>query len=270
MKRYFSDLFLTTWRDTELNSAATIAQSTRFSPEARVIVILVYTAVCISITRYFGHTSDFLDHILVNPNKFDVWYCSFFFGSETGRFHSMLYWVFVIIFLYLVVPVLIIKLGFREKLGDYGMRIRGIQKDYPVYLLMLVVMLPLVYFASSSPAFQERYPLFKPSKGNLLPLFLWWQAAYFVQFVAVEFFFRGFMLHGLKHRFGLYSIFVMTLPYCLVHIGKPFAETMAAIAAGIVLGTLSLKSRSVFLGVFIHYSIAISMDLFALWRAGFF
>jgi uncharacterized protein len=131
-------------------------------------------------------------------------------------------------------------------------------------------MVPIVFFVSGTSSFQQRYPIFQPEKGHLLPVFIFWQLAYFTQFVAVEFFFRGFMLHGLKKRFGYFSIFIMTIPYCMVHFGKPFGETIAAIIAGIVLGTLSLKSRSIAMGVFIHYSVAITMDLMALWREGYF
>lgn len=270
MQNYFSKLFLHTWKETETLSASSISQNQTFSIEIKIIIILVYTAIGISITKYFGNTTDYLDHIIINPNKFDLWFCSFFFGSDLGRFHSMLFWVFMIVLFYLIIPVLVVKFVFKEDLKNYGFRMKGIQQDYPLYFMMLLVMLPLVYFASTSKVFQERYPLFQPAKGNLFPLFIWWQLAYFVQFVAIEFFFRGFLLHGLKTRFGFYSIFIMTLPYCLVHIGKPFPETISAIFAGIILGTLSLKSRSIFLGILIHYSIAISMDTFALWREGYF
>ncbi len=270
MKRYLAELFLNTWKEQDRLSASYIAGKPSFSVEFKLIVILVYAAVSISITKYFGHTSDFLNIVLVNPSKFDLWYCSFFFGSEIGKFHSMLYWIFAIVIFYLIIPVLIVKFVFRENLADYGFRIKGIQKDYRLFLLMLAIMIPVVYFASSSKAFQDRYPLFQPSKNNLFPVFLWWQMAYFVQFIAVEFFFRGFMLHGTKYRFGFYSVFIMTIPYCLVHIGKPFAETMSAILAGIILGTLSLKRTSIVPGVLIHYSIAIFMDIFALWREGYF
>lgn len=270
MRRYLSSLFLTTWKETEMLSASSITRDTTFSIDLKIIIILVYTAVGISITKYFGNTTDYLDHIIVNPNRFDFWYCSFFFSSDTGKFHSMLFWIFMIITFYLVFPVLIVKYIFKENLSNYGVRFKGIAKDYPLYIIMLLVMIPLVYLASSTKSFQDRYPLFQPAIGNLFPDFLWWQLAYLFQFVAVEFFFRGFMLHGLKTRFGFYSIFIMTLPYCLVHIGKPFPETISAIFAGIILGTLSLKSRSIILGILIHYSIAISMDSFALWREGYF
>jgi membrane protease YdiL (CAAX protease family) len=95
-----------------------------------------------------------------------------------------------------------------------------------------------------------------------------WEALYLLQFISLEFFFRGFMVHGMKHRFGIYSVLVMTIPYCMIHFGKPLPETIAAIVAGIVLGTLSLKSRSILLGVCIHYSVGLMMDLAALWQKG--
>ena len=43
---------------------------------------------------------------------------------------------------------------------------------------------------------------------------------------------------------------------------------IALIIAGIILGTLSLKSRSIWLGVAIHFSVAITMDICSLWQKG--
>jgi len=48
------------------------------------------------------------------------------------------------------------------------------------------------------------------------------------------------------------------------------AETIGAIAAGIVLGTLSFKSKNIWLGVAVHYSVAITMDICALYQKDFF
>jgi uncharacterized protein len=267
---YFKELFAGTWKEADLRSREAIAAEKQFSPDLKAIIILVYAAAGLMVVRYFGNTTAYLGSVTVNPNRFDMWYCGFFFGSELGKFHSILFWIGSILVIYLLIPALIVKLVFREKLRDYGFRVKGIAKDYPLYIAMLAVMLPLVYIASTTKSFQARYPLFQPSRENLFPLLLWWELAYFLQFVAVEFFFRGFMIHGTKLRFGFYSVFIMTIPYCMVHFGKPFGETMAAIVAGIVLGTLSLKSRSIILGILIHYSIAITMDGFALWREGIF
>lgn len=185
--------------------------------------------------------------------------------------YRLIYWASNVIFFYVVPPVILIKFVFKQNFSDYGLKFSGAFKDYKLYCIMLCVMIPLVLFFSHTQSFQERYPFYDVQKGeSFYPNFIIWEIFYLVQFFALEFFFRGFMLHGTKHRFGFYSVFVMTIPYCMIHYGKPFPETIAAIIAGIVLGTLSLKSRSIWLGVAIHYSVAITMDLCSLGQKGFF
>ncbi len=269
MIKYFKDLFLNTWVNAERVSIENNSGLHKRFIDASILIILVYAAFGLSIVRYYGNTDSVLIHAINKQSGRSLtWFCCFFYGSESGEFHRKLWWIGTIVLFYLVIPVLIIKFGFRHKLNDYGLSFRNIHKDYPLYVLMLMVMLPIVYFASDTSSFQDRYPIFQPLKGHLLPVFIWWQLAYFVQFVAVEFFFRGFLLHGLKNRFGFYAIFISMVPYCMIHYGKPFGETIAAIFAGIILGTLSLKNRSVVLGILIHYSVAITMDMFALYREG--
>ena len=133
-----------------------------------------------------------------------------------------------------------------------------------------MIMLPLIILVSYSESFQNKYPFYNPHNESLYPNFIIWQCFYFLQFFALEFFFRGFMVHGFKKQFGYYSIFIMMIPYCMIHFQKPMPETIGAILAGIVLGSLSLKSKSIWLGVAIHYSVAITMDIAALWQKGFF
>jgi membrane protease YdiL (CAAX protease family) len=126
-------------------------------------------------------------------------------------------------------------------------------------------MLPLIYLVSQHQSFLLKYPFYKPSLNEpLYEYFLWWEILYFIQFIGVEFFFRGFLIHATKHRFGIYSVYVSLLPYVMIHFGKPFPETIGAIAAGLVLGLLSYKSKSVIPGIFLHYSVAITMDILAL------
>lgn len=269
MLRYFKNLFLDTWTNAEKFSIESNSTFNKRFVNVSTIVILIYIAIGLSVARYYGHTDLILVQILdANPGKFSTWFSSTFYGSEIGLFNQKIYWISTIVLIYLIIPILIIKIGFKQRLSDYGLTFKNVHKDYPLYLLMLVIMIPIVYIASSTSSFQDRYPIFQPIKESLFPIFIWWQIAYFIQFIAVEFFFRGFILHGLKNRFGFYAIFISMIPYCMVHFGKPFGETISAIFAGIILGTLSLKSRSIVLGVLIHYSVAITMDIFALYREG--
>ena len=63
---------------------------------------------------------------------------------------------------------------------------------------------------------------------------------------------------------GVYSVFAMAVPYCMIHFNKPLAEVLGAILAGTILGTLSLRTRSIWCGVLIHVTVAVSMDLLSL------
>jgi membrane protease YdiL (CAAX protease family) len=50
----------------------------------------------------------------------------------------------------------------------------------------------------------------------------------------------------------------------MIHYGKPLPETLGAIGAGVILGTLAMRTRSIWGGVLIHIGVAITMDMLAL------
>ena len=76
------------------------------------------------------------------------------------------------------------------------------------------------------------------------------------------------MVLGLRPALGRASILVMLAPYCMIHFHKPPLEALGAIGAGVVLGCLSWRTRTVVYGWFLHYAVALSMDLLSLSRAG--
>lgn len=179
---------------------------------------------------------------------------------------QLIFWASQSFFFYFVIPSLLIKLIFKNNLADYGFKLKGALRNWQLYLAMLIFMLPIVYIFSGTPNFQSHYPFYKLSEGeSWYPNLVIWELFYLLQFIGLEFFFRGFMVHGLKERFGIHAIFVMVIPYCMIHFGKPFPECVASIFAGLILGYLSYKNNSVMLGIAIHYAVAISMDMSALW-----
>jgi membrane protease YdiL (CAAX protease family) len=170
------------------------------------------------------------------------------------------YWGVSSLVLRVLVPVLVIVFVLRERPGDWGFRIRGQWEHLRLYVLFLVGMVPLLWLASLMPAFQAKYPFY--DFAGLGGWHFWgFQLFYGLQFLGVEAFFRGFMLFGLHARIGYYAIPVMVIPYTMIHFGKPVAETFAAIAAGFILGWIALKSRSFLWGFFLHWGVAITMDL---------
>ena len=248
-------------QDSKNNSVQTFEK-----PDYRTISIFIIVAFSVVMVRYLGDSKFLVTSIEgFGLNSFASFLKNLFFKSNNASLFRLSWWATCIIFFYFLIPFSILKFVWKEKISDYGMKLKGAFKHYKVYFIMLIVMIPLVLFFSTTKSFQLRYPFYKPiATESLFPKFIIWESFYFVQFIAVEFFFRGFMVHGLKRFFGFYSVFIMMIPYCMVHFGKPMPETIAAIFAGIVLGFLSLKSKSIYLGIAIHYSVAITMDLLAL------
>lgn len=244
--------------------------STKQSDKKVIIVLLIVTLSLVFI-QYFGSLNfliEALNNLHLNKLSTKIAELGHFFPNN--RLFHLSYWVFILIMFYFVIPVIVIKLFFGDKIGNYGLSPKGMLKSYKIYLLFFTFMIPLILMVSTTESFQHKYPFYNPLKTRLWPNFVYWQCIYFLQFFALEFFFRGFMLHGIKKRFGFYSIFVMMIPYCMIHFQKPMPETIGAIFAGIILGALSLKSRSIWLGVMIHYSVAITMDIAALYQKGYF
>jgi len=189
--------------------------------------------------------------------------------SSHRDFNQLAFWAVIMVATYWVPAVLAIRLVFHERVRDYGLRIKGILPHLRTYAALYAIAAPLIIAFSFTAAFQEKYPFYHPLAGHSFwPYMYAWWALYWLQFVSLEFFFRGFMVHGLAPRLGWAAIFAMVVPYNMLHYGKPMPEALAAIVGGIVLGTLSLKTRSVWWGAALHISIALTMDISALVHAG--
>lgn len=261
-------LFYTTFVEVEKQREEYMSENT--SLDRKAIWISVITAFSLTMIYYFGRYSNFrtflqglgaVDALKATDNAI--------YSSASSNLPELAYWVMMLFVFYFVVPALVVKLVFKEKLANYGLTFRGAFKDYYLYILMLIVMVPLVLYFSTTKAFQAKYPFVDFNAGYpIMSDLLKWELLYCLQFFALEFFFRGFMLHGLKKRMGFYSIFVMMIPYCMIHFGKPVQETLAAIVAGIVLGCVSLKSGSIVLGCLVHMSVGLAMDVASLWQKG--
>lgn len=172
------------------------------------------------------------------------------------------YGLFTIQFcLFYVIPVLIIKLGFRESLAEYGHQIRPVARLWPLLLIFLAIMLPVTYVSSLKPSFSTYYPLYRGARDSWQQ-FVLFEAGFLVVFFTQEFFFRGFLIEVLKPKFGLNAIFIASGIYGVAHYTKPIPEQLGAFFVGIVLGYIGDRYRTFFFGIIIHYLISLSMDSF--------
>lgn len=162
---------------------------------------------------------------------------------------------------YLLVPALVVKLVFRERLRDHGLETAHVRHHAWIYgLSYLVVFVGVMGVAAFDAQFTEYYPFYSQCSRSWFD-FLSWELMYAAQFVSLEFFFRGFWLRSARAAMGPYAIVAMVVPYCMIHFGKPYLETNAAILAGLFLGTLAMRTRSIWGGCVVHIGVAVTMDV---------
>ena len=171
-----------------------------------------------------------------------------------------------------VIPLTIGVLFFKMYPRDYGFRVRGAFQLWWLYAALIgIVMLVVIFYASTLPAFLRKYPWCKQGivgKTIAVDVLAVYALGSAVFFTTVEAFWRGYILFGTARELGRLSLFFMVMPYVIGHCGKPLPETLGAIAAGVVLGALALHHRSFWLGAIAHWVIAMTMDIMALWRRG--
>jgi len=237
-------------------------------------IVLTTSAIFLSIRSYWnqllplGMVLDYCESIPLNGSTSIG---GFLRQPENHELTRLGYWVLAQSIAYILGPVLIIKLVLRERLRDYGLKLRGMLSGWYIYVAMYLLLLPLVMIVSTTSSFQHSYPFYRLAADEpLWPRFIIWQCMYAFQFFALEFFFRGYMVHGSKQRLGAQAVVAMTIPYCMIHFGKPLPETLGAIVAGVLLGFMSLKTRSIWLGAALHVAVAWSMDFSALLQKRWF
>jgi membrane protease YdiL (CAAX protease family) len=187
------------------------------------------------------------------------------------RYHRVLTslsWVFGCFFCYFIVPSFIVRAVFGMRLSDFYLAPRDYLRHLPIYMALFTPVGLLVLLVVHDPHFMRQYPFYKDHVG--MADLIAWELGYGLQFFALEFFFRGFLLRGTSAAMGAMSVLFMTVPYCMIHFGKPLPECVGSIIAGLVLGVLAMDTRSIWGGVTVHVAVAWSMDLAALWKKGAF
>jgi membrane protease YdiL (CAAX protease family) len=268
--------FRRTWRELDVEAhehqRRTLAAG---SYDRRPAVLFTITALVLTLQHYYGGRSTYEDHIrpwlrgielaqTLSPGGFGLPVSL----RRYDELYSYAWWSFARVFGYVAIPLVAWKLCFRkDSLLDMGLRVQGLAKHAWIYLLCLTVVVPAVVVVSRSPDFGTYYPFYKQSSRSWFDLMAW-EAMYFAQFFALEIFFRGFWLAGLRYTLGSGAIFAMVVPYCMIHYGKPYLEAAGAVVAGIALGSLSMRTKSIYSGFLVHVTVALLMDLLALSHRG--
>ena len=172
--------------------------------------------------------------------------------------------IFGSFFLFGIIPMLIVKLIFREKLADYGLRLGNGRQLLVNTLIFVPCVFVIGMLTGRDAAFWNVYP-YNPVVTNAPLLFFCHALTYLAYYFGWEFFFRGFMQHGLRDSFGIYNaILVQTMASAVLHFGHPMSEMLGAIAGGLLWGFFVLHCRSLWAGFLQHSVLGIALDWFIL------
>jgi len=181
------------------------------------------------------------------------------------------------LFFLLVPPVLSTMLSSKSSVDATGLRSGDLRRGIGWSLMGWVLFLPVIWIVSAQTDFQEYYV------GNLRAnrVLVWegdrqsldWSRWAFTSGVmslymlAWEWFFRGYLLFGLRRGFGPWwaNLFQATL-FCVLHLGKPWAEVASSLAGGLLLGFVALRLRSMLACFLIHLLIFLTHEAAILWH----
>lgn len=222
--------------------------------DRKILIVFISVAVLQTVSYYYTSRRffryNYFEQMQFDKNVFLYEYIYWFVGDFLTLF---------------ILPVLIIKLLLKEKLTNYGVRVGDYKIGLKYSLVFLAIMIPIVWFVSANKDFINTYPQLSDVKYSW-SIFILFEAGILLYMIAWEFIWRGFMLFGLEEKFGYYSVLIQMIPFLILHNGKPSPETFGAIIAGLALGILALKTRSVLYCIITHAGVMFSIDLISTLR----
>lgn len=196
----------------------------------------------------------------------------------------MSFWIGAL--LLVVIPIIIIKFAFHQRLADYGLGLppRG-RRLLAVWSFLTLVALSIPVFAvgAGDPGMQHVYPFYKYFSGT--GQFIAYELTYLPFFLAIEFIFRGYLLFGLSgvreneiartgggipglFYFHRYALLIQMLSYTAWHLGKPLPELWGTLVWGLAAGATAYASRSIWPVVLAHWGLNVFLDALILGRLG--
>ncbi len=222
--------------------------------DKKVLIVFLAVPIILTVSWYYSSRLFFQRNLI-----------SYFSKSGNPDFYEFAFWFagdFIALF---VIPWIIIRLLLKEKLRDFGLASGDAKTGLKLSILFIIIIIPAVWVATSAEGFILTYPLLAEARESW-EIFIIFECGLLLYVFSWEFFFRGFMLFGLKEKFGYYAVLIQMIPFVILHDGKPAAETFGAVLGGIALGVLAYRTRSVFYGVITHAAVLFSIDIISVLR----
>lgn len=175
--------------------------------------------------------------------------------------------------LLLGLPLLVVLLPLRREAADFGMTPGNVGGGLGAAVLLWALFLPVIWYVSPRPEFQEYYLRQLRSSGALLGPRLEWGGFFFHQTVlgfymfGWEWYHRGFLLHGLRRLMPvLWAALFQACAFALLHYRKPPIEVASSFFGALLLAGVALRYRSFLPCFLLHWAISMSFDAAVLYH----
>ncbi|MDE2835005.1 MAG: CPBP family intramembrane metalloprotease [Bacteroidota bacterium] len=215
----------------------------RLNPQTATVLILY--GVFVLVHFRLGGRGFFLTHVAPDASGLLSWVWWFAVQGVTG----------------FLLPALVLCVVFRQRPAAVGLGLG----DWRLALIICALYIPLVivgtWFLSDSAEFQASYPHLRDATLSWR-VFVLYHGAFLMYWLGWEYLWRGFVLFGTAHTFGLHALFIQAVPFALLHVHKPLPELVLSMVGGLALGVLVWRCRSFWIAVPIH---AVQMLVLDLW-----
>ncbi len=148
---------------------------------------------------------------------------------------------------FLVIPLIIILVVFRENPMQYGFQLGDWRAGLVITGIAFLLTTPIIWLVVRfDPAFRSYYV------ADVQPFWYLW---IFLNLIGWEFMFRGWLLFGYERKFGDEAIWLQAVPFAIAHLTKPSLETLSTIFGGFLFGWVAWRTRSFIYPLLIHMYI---------------
>ena len=203
------------------------------------------------------------------------------FRSPT-RFHGFDDYSLFNIAVLLLPPLTWILIALRRELSDFGLTPGNARGALLFSLVIGLAYIPVLALFSGQKQFQAYYIPWLSSSGILYGMewhggqytggkidygrFLYHETVMCFYMFAWEWFFRGYLLFGLRKIMPTWAAaLVQALPFFVLHLGKPPAEFWSSLPGGILLAPVAIRFKSFLPCFLVHYIISLGNDIAALY-----
>lgn len=150
-----------------------------------------------------------------------------------------------------VIP-LVLLLALREDPRRYGLGRGDTRRALALGGAAILVTVPVIAVLAGLPAIGDWYA---PSMSTVAGV----TATSVLDLVPSEFLLRGFLLFALLRVIGPFGVVVATVPFVMVHIGKPDLEAISTLGGGLVFGWLNWRTGAIWASAAYHVVVQVTV-----------